>query len=214
MWHNLDDDLHPLAVSTSVTRLDMYSCDVHTAFLVALPELRCLNLWNYDVDGEIVEAVNAAFSSLRQLTSLSLWCECTVTPAFLTHLTNLQRLRIYVRHPEEPSEAGDLPPLGAWSSGLHKLGIPWSIAFHSLDTLRHMPALQHLRLSCSPAEYAESCAAWRALLDAAAANRTMLRIDLESTDVAVMATGVCGILLRLKHTHPHLTITCDEGDEF
>ena len=214
----LRGDIKPMAASTSITRLKLHNCSVHSAFLAALPELRHLKLWKESEDTETVEAVTAALSSLRQLTSVSLYWPCTIPPASLTHLTNLRRLRVHFDEgdfQEEIPEAGGLPPPGDWTSGLESLGITCSIAFRSLDTLRHMLALQHLRLYCSTEERTESAAAWGDLLEAVAANQLLQRIDLVGSDAEeepVMSNALSGSLLRLQRTHPHLTIACEGGD--
>ena len=166
-----------------------------------------------------MEVVNAAFSSLRQLTSFILH-PCIVPPASLTLLTNLRRLAVYFAegsygsYLEEAPEVGVLPPPGAWSSGLQKLGLAGPTAFRSLDTLRRLPALQHLRLFDSKA-CNESFLAWEGLLEAAAADRQLQRIGLDDVNEAALdkATAVDGSLLRLQRTHPHLTITCDKFDD-
>ena len=218
------DDPQPMPAMTSITRLTINDCNVHTVFLVALPELRHLDLWNANnEDADTLEAVNASFSSLRQLTYVSLFWRCTIPPASLIHLTNLRRLKVYFdeRCFQEgvPAGVGCLPSPGAWSSGLQKLGITDSIAFRSLDTLRRLPALQHLRLYGSTAGCTKSAAAWGGLLEAAAANQKLQRIDLVDSDEEelVVPYAVIGILLQLKDTHPHLTIRrgafCDTWDD-
>ena len=212
---NLKDDLEPGPLSTSITSLKIDDCKKLTAFLVALPELRHLELCadNENHIANTVEEVNTAFSSLHHLTYVSLSWRRTVPPASLTHLTNMRRLRLHYYtfwFPEGP-EGGRLPPPGAWSSGLQKLSIMGYIAFRSLDTLRRMPALQHLRLYCCTAEYDLSDAAWTGLLEAAAASNLQLqRLDIvKAFDENVYLDtpdSICGILLRLQRTHPRLAI--------
>ena len=75
-----------------------------------------------------------------------------------------------------------------------------------------MPALLHLRLICTSEEHSESAAAWEALLEAAAANQQLQRLDIMISRGAAlnMSDVMCGILLRLQRTH--LTIACDPGD--
>ena len=160
-----------------------------------------------------MEVVNAAFSSLRQLTSFILH-PCIVPPASLTLLTNLRRLAVYFAegsygsYLEEAPEVGVLPPPGAWSSGLQKLGLAGPTAFRSLDTLRRLPALEHLRLYAIDVSN-RPLLEWEGLLEAAAANQQLQRIVLVDVNEAALdkATAVDGsLLLRLQRTHPHLTI--------
>ena len=59
-----DVDLHQ--VSTSITELNIDDgSGINAALLVALPELRSLAFWSME-DDDAVEAINVAFSSLRQ----------------------------------------------------------------------------------------------------------------------------------------------------
>ena len=110
-------------------------------------------------------------------------------------------------------EAGGLPPPGTWTSGLESLSITDSIAFRSLDTLRRMPALQHLRLYCSPQGCTDTVQEWIDLLEAAAANRKLQRIGFVSTDMEeeVMYNCLIDDIGRHEESHPHITIN-SEGD--
>ena len=209
------DDLHPAAVSSSITLLDISNCRVTTAFLAALPELRSLDARrSINSDTQTVDVVCSAFSSLQQLTSVSLYGLCAASPASLTHLTSLRRLRVRIWGSNVLG--WELPPPGGWSSDLQQLHVDCSIAFRSLDALRHMPALQHLQLVCSKAECTESVAAWGGLLDAAGATRQLQRLYIVKTSPVFgvklnMSDAVWSMLLRLQRTHPHLTLTCEDG---
>ena len=225
-------DDHPLLTALTYLRLD--NCYNYRGFLLALPELRRLEVLQYCDDDEFDSEfpLGESLDAVRQLTSLSLdwpsWMGVTPPDSITCLTTNLRSLHcgnlVPWTNPKWPRAggqrrvAGSLPPAGAWSSGLRELGIASSCAFKSLAALRSMP-LQQLRLYCRQDDSNYS-AAWERLLEVVGMNEELqiLEIIKGCAELTPGADGgfdvdsnLSGALLRLQRAHPGLKINCIEA---